>query len=346
MLCLTKCTIALCLGMLLLMSTGVAVHANGSEPTKQSDGNLWSLSSLYDSVVSAAMGVQWKATIATEKDENEQDEVMSGASSKYENENAEDEGLNHIFEGSKYTGDTQNDTDQPTAINGMALLHLEQKKARALEQQRLGVECIDCVDDGEGNILPSSLVHAISTHKMKHQVDASQAEEKTPLNGVGTRDTTNDDGKTPSLQGNAVQIEVEQGADNDGAAAVVVVSRILGRNKRFSSFNRRTTSRQFAPRWKRQHSTQIGKRSANGCRCEYPGEKVYTGTYRDIGYKTVGKKTVLPSSDPACENVRFLCPGESLSGDETLWKCPIKKLPNKPMRKNMNTRSHLRLREQ
>ena len=185
------------------MSTGITVHANGSEPMKQSDGNAWLLSSLYDSFVSVAMGVQREASMATEQDEeeNEKDEVMIGASSKYESENTEDEGLNHSFQGLKYTDDTQNDTDQPEAISGMALL-LEQKKARALEQQRLGVECIDCVDDGEGNFLPSSLVHAINMHKMKHQVDSSQAEEKKshqPMN-VGTRDTN--DGKT-SLPGTA-----------------------------------------------------------------------------------------------------------------------------------------------
>ena len=63
---------------------------------------------------------------------------------------------------------------------------------------------------------------------------------------------------------------------------------------------------------------------------------VYKGAYRDVGYKTVGRKTVLPTSDPACKHVKFLCPGDSLSGDETLWKCPIKKASNKPMSKNMN----------
>lgn len=330
MLYLTKCTIALCLCILLLMSTGITVHANGSERMKQSDGNTWLLSSLYDSFLSVAMGVQTDASMATEQDEeeNEKDEVMIGASSKYESENAEDEGLNPSFQGLKYTDDTQNDTDQPETISGMALL-LEQAKAHALEQQRLGVECIDCVDDGEGNFLPSSLVHAINMHKMKHQVDSSQAQEKKayqPMN-VGTRDTN--DGKT-SLQGT---LQVDQDDNDDGAAAA---SRNLGNNIRFSSFHRPATNREFAPRWKRQHCKQIGKKNANGCRCEYPGENMYKGAYRDVGYKTVGRKTVLPTSDPACKHVKFLCPGDSLSGDETLWKCPIKKASNKPMSKNMN----------
>ena len=45
--------------------------------------------------------------------------------------------------------------DPPTAKgSSLSLIELEAKKAQAMVNQCLGVECVDCVDDGKGNMLP------------------------------------------------------------------------------------------------------------------------------------------------------------------------------------------------
>ena len=64
--------------------------------------------------------------------------------------------------------------DVPSVGGSHLNLILEQKKTQALEQQRQGKECINCVDDGEGNLLPADLVQAIRMQKMKVQMEEAQ----------------------------------------------------------------------------------------------------------------------------------------------------------------------------
>jgi hypothetical protein len=315
---------ALCLGLLLLMSVSVTIQA---QPLQAVKGG-WSLSSLYDSVVSVVTG-QKEEELKTMEEEIDTSEQPS----KYES--AENEGV----ESTKENDHDHKDTDQPQDLTGpeeSTALLLEKRKAEALEQQRLGMDCIDCIDDGEGNMLPSSLVHAIKMQQKKHQVDEHEADDKSPSNtavetsknfGASDGKTSNRDNRTSFLQ---LQ---DDGGDGNGA-----VSRNLGRDGHFSKYHRGTHHREFAPRWKRQHARQVGKKRASDCRCEYPGENLYRGNYRNVAYKTVGGMQVLPSNHPSCVDVKFdICPGENANG--SLWKCPLR--PNKPMFKPNKTRQLL-----
>jgi hypothetical protein len=59
-------------------------------------------------------------------------------------------------------------------LNDLSLSELEEMKTQALKDQRQGNECVDCVDDGEGNMLPAALVRSIQMQKSKTSVEEAQ----------------------------------------------------------------------------------------------------------------------------------------------------------------------------
>ena len=142
--------------------------------------------------------------------------------------------------------------------NNLALL-LEQQKAHALEQQQQGVECTSCVDDGEGNFLPSALVHAIKLHKMKHQVDEHEAtkDKALPLSidaksKSGKEEFGQSHGKMTSLQFSHM-LTLQENDDNDGISEGInkdagpLKEYHLGQNGHFSKYHRGAHSHQWAP---------------------------------------------------------------------------------------------------
>jgi len=59
------------------------------------------------------------------------------------------------------------------------------------------------------------------------------------------------------------------------------------------------------------------------CRCEYPGERNESSRNSAFnGYHVADGYTILPSQHSACQNVRFICPGEPVDGP--LWNYDCK----------------------
>ena len=194
----------------------------------------------------------------------------------------------------------------------MSLL-LEQK-AQALELQRQGKGCDDCEDDGEGNILPSSLVKAIRLQKRKQETNLRQAsvsmrgDGQTLLDGGATATTNHDDGAT---------VHDEDGTERDLAGG------------RFDCRCEYPGEGIYVPEPKRK----LVSRKRNAPRSALIDRNLMSG-YKKKNLIAIDGKFILPLEHPACVNVDFICPGDLPESRD--WHCP--RVPSKKYKAYDRTR--------
>lgn len=129
-------------------------------------------------------------------------------------------------------------------------LMLAEMKAKALEKQRLGVECIGCIADGKGNLLPADLVHAMQM-QTKNQLEQSQ-DKKHEVNVMPSRHELT----SPLSKAHRFLSE-----SDDSSSREIEPKKILGESKQIS-FDVSSSTIDSSP-------------VPEGCRCEYPGEDFY-----------------------------------------------------------------------
>jgi hypothetical protein len=167
---------------LLLLSGSVFVLRKPTDAQltteKPRNWKQWSgISSLFRGIFTTVQDQTEELILADKTIESDDSNVSDDGieNLKEETHTAKQESLN--FERNKKVKDSFGEvvseevpTDTYSGKNHLSIT-LQQKKTQALEQQRQGIECVSCVDDGEGNVLPSSLLQAIHMQKRKAHVD-------------------------------------------------------------------------------------------------------------------------------------------------------------------------------
>ena len=69
----------------------------------------------------------------------------------------------------------------------------------------------------------------------------------------------------------------------------------------------------------------VSKSGDISCRCQYPNENYYEGSGQgrnlSESYVSVDNIVILPNNISACQNVTYICPGESIPGTEWNYNC-------------------------
>lgn len=293
-------TAAAFVGIILLMTSG---YANGEATNSQvrngssEDGVDGSLSSKLSSMIGGMFGNAKSLDKKTEESNLVKDNKLKGVKEGDLIDDVVDKGL-------------PNKTSlEETNVGVGQLSLLMEQKAQALELQRQGKDCTDCIDDGEGNMLPSSLVQAIRMQKKKIAVDQAEGAKGVDSQTVG-EDLASQSRGTASNDDNSVEVDEDEDEDDDDEDFLDDTERELA-------------ARRF------------------DCRCELPGEGIYAPlpNYRNLakrkrpvpsselvngnaaerdlmsGYRrkdliAVDGQFILPSDHPACVNVDFICPGD------------------------------------
>ena len=173
----------------------------------------------------------------------------------------------------------------PNKTEGPSIIELEALKAQALEEQRRGVECVDCIPDGEGNMLPAALVHSIQVQNAKTRVNHSQAKKRTASFRKEQDDHSGSDG-TSKLNFQVSSQRRQLGKSKNGGIII----------------------------------PPIGPPIVTNCRCEYPSENLFPGGL--IEDRFIGGLLILPRNSIYCRNVDFICPDEDPPTGSVEFTCP------------------------
>jgi hypothetical protein len=160
----------------LLMSGTVNGQTTTSNLQQQQQVDKTTLCSKLSSMFGGTVGIvnaaqsqmQFKDAEKTEKAHLDKE----GKDEKVEDIEVDDEGLPN-----KTSLDVSDVAYSSTGGKSHMSLLLEQK-AHALELQHQGKGCDDCENDDKGNMLPSSLVHAICMQKRKQETNLHQSASK------------------------------------------------------------------------------------------------------------------------------------------------------------------------
>jgi hypothetical protein len=186
---------------------------------------------------------------------------------------------------------------------GLSLIELEALKAQSLEDQRRGIECVDCIPDLEGNMLPAALVHSMEVQKTKTRVNRFQTKKRT-----AGFDEEGDIGRSHD------QKYHERMSDSIDSSSSDKKSKL--------NFDVSSQRRQLS---KAKGGTIIFPPIINPsiitCRCEYPSENIFPSA-SIIEDRFVGGLLILPRNSIYCANVDFICPDEDPPGGSIEWTCP------------------------
>jgi hypothetical protein len=199
-------------------------------------------------------------------------------------------------------------SDEPLHVAAKAsllsIIELEAKKAQALKDQRNGNPCKNCVDDGNGNLLPPNLIQSIQVQKTRSPLDRSQLESND--NGEAIKSNFQD------------QNNYEMLSDNSSEDAPSNTKSKLRLNNGFVASSQR---RQLS---KSKNSIGIvnpGLPFPTNCRCEYPSERIYTFVNQPINQFRDGI-LILPRSFIYCLSVDFICPDDDPPTGSVRFTCP------------------------
>jgi hypothetical protein len=298
--------VMICHGLfwLLLLSGSVFVlrKPTDAQLTKESrDSTQWSrISSLFGGVFNAEQGKTNDFFYAEKTKEPDDDDKSHGRI-----ENSKDE--THIVkpESQKFEKDKKVEDSVGGVVSEEVSADtysekspiLQHKKTQALEQRRQGIECVNCVYDGEGNVLPSSLERKltfaqVSADESRHSQSARDPrEDRAPGGGTCVRRCEYPGENLYEKRGRRTESSHE------------VSDKIINRSL--------TWSDEFLQ----------GMETSGGA---VDVDETNPVNAQPI-YVTVNGITVLPSDHARCKNVKFICPGEKPNG--RLWKCPLKKNP-------------------
>lgn len=194
------------------------------------------------------------------------------------------------------------------AASPLSIIELEAKKAQALRDQRNGNPCENCVDDGEGNLLPPELVQSIRVQKARSRVVRSQVEPKG--NGDAPESSISHD---QDDQDSHEMLSSDSSEDSSSNSK----SKLRFKNGVAASSQRRQLS-------KSKNNFGIvnpGIPFPTNCRCEYPGERIYTFVNQPINVFK-GGILILPGSSIYCLNVDFICPDDDPPTGSVRFTCP------------------------
>lgn len=271
-----KLAMAATLGLLMLLggctpTNGQSDHGvmSGTEPSKERS----SISRMLDTIFDAMKG--WTEPEATkEKPENlpEEKEIKEELPNK--------------------TSFTKPAGAMGAKLSHLSLIELEAKKAKALQDQRMGIPCIDCVDDGEGNLLPANLVESMRMQRKKTHVDVSQ----TQMNDSTSHDQKNhEDNYASSIESTSLD-------EDRSKLAATSARRQLSKSKNV---------RVVAPR----------APFPSDCRCEYPSENIYRFPTQNFN-QFRGGLLILPGSSIYCRDVAFICDLDDRPPGSVEFRCP------------------------
>lgn len=193
----------------------------------------------------------------------------------------------------------------------LSIIELEAKKAQALQDQRMGIECVDCVDDGEGNLLPADLVQSIQLQKKKTHANGSPGTKKSDdsneeENKLGSKEDRDDYSSHDHIYDEKDESQSFDDSTDEKPKLnfdAVVQQRQLGKSK----------NRIIAPR--------LPFPPATNCRCEYPSENIYTSGIQQIN-QFFGGLLILPRNSVYCQNVAFICDIRDRPANSVEFTCP------------------------
>lgn len=278
-------TLAVSLGLLLLLGGCVSTYGQsdnvvvtGSEGASEERSTF---ASLFGGLFDAMTG--WKES--TNKDSTESSSEGSPAK----------EGAEEL----------PNKTSPAEYVDSLSLIELEAMKAQALKDQRQGIECVNCVSDGEGNLLPAALVHSIKMQKTKTHVDQSQAKKNE------ASDRKEEDAGSSHNHKNHDVMSYDEEDSSDSSTE----------EKSKLNFHDaiRTQRRQLSKSKNRVIAPRLPL--PGNCRCEYPSENIYTIANQQINQFRDGV-LILPKNSIYCVNVAFICDIRDRPDNSIEWTCP------------------------